>query len=100
MQKKGHDDIDDVGDVNEDSDVTYDETVKMTNDRVLSDSTIKDSDYDVENTVLRTRRTDASRDDVSDNSDNESADEIDVVESGDENSWHVECFLHFKKIIM
>lgn len=86
MQKKGHDDIDDVGDVNEDSDVTYDETVKMTNDRVLSDSTIKDSDYDVENTVLRTRRTDASRDDVSDNSDSESADEIDVVESGDENS--------------
>lgn len=85
MQKKSQDDTDDNGDLNEDSDVTFDEHMtKLSEERLTNDasSSLTNSGYDIECLVMKKRSASATCTETND----DSADEIDVVESDDEKS--------------
>lgn len=77
MQKKGQDDDgDDVGDINDDSDVTYDESI------LSNEPSIKVPGYSAQHLSLSARSADDTCKEEIDQSE-DSAEEIDVVESDD-----------------
>ncbi|XP_052255122.1 brain-specific homeobox protein homolog [Dreissena polymorpha] len=82
MQKKGHDDSDDIDDVNNDSDVNCDERIKMCDDQASNQSRDTYSGTDVRTllTEKQVLNADTSGYHTDDN------EEIDVVESDEEHS--------------
>ena len=88
LQKKGDGDDDDLGDANEDSDVTFDESMNHSDDKVSNEATLKVPEYDVEHLLGNPRTGVETKVKDIEHSD-DSSDEIDVVESEDEKSWQM-----------
>jgi len=82
MQKKGHDDSDEIDDIGDDNEAIYEDSDKSHTDNVSNTAELKQTGYDVRKLVSETHVLNADTSGYH-SDDNE---EIDVVESDDDSS--------------